>query len=529
MFNSYFSTQHQICILVSVVFIVISFAFLLAKKHRYALLGLIFAAIFYKYFIITLDDYLNFWDECFHALVAKNLSYNPLLPVLYKTPLLPFDYRDWSGNHIWLHKQPLFLWQSALSIKLFGATEFAYRLPSLVLSVLAVPVIYRIGQLLMSHVVGYLAALLFIISFYTNGLTSGYRMSAENDLVFMFYVLGSCWAYLEYRRSGKMYFIFLIALFSGFAMLTKWLVGLLVYSSWFTNIIVENKEGWKSSLKKMTPLLKSLSVTSLIVLPWFVYTFSFFPEESSYEFTLNARHFSEVVEGHTGTFAYHFEQMNEIYYPFNYNILIPVIFIGIFLIPNRLQRITIVLFILLPFLFFTIAKTKMPSFTYVIFPYVVLLISIVLYSLFEFLKTKMNKPALVLVSVFSVSLLLYYFMAIERIQYEHTDQNKYNGNRDERINNKKEYFLLAAKIKEAKDKVVLFNMSFPYYIDMMFYTDITTYPYLPNTDQIKELKNKGYVVYIRNDNHLPQDILENKDIKKLSSNLETGFKYAVTP
>src|SRR5260221_5137364 len=47
------------------------------------------------------DLYLHEWDERYHALVANNMINNFFTPVLYKVPLLPFDYRSWSSNYIW--------------------------------------------------------------------------------------------------------------------------------------------------------------------------------------------------------------------------------------------------------------------------------------------------------------------------------------------------------------------------------------------------------------------------------------------
>src|SRR4051812_1318969 len=82
-------------------------------------------------YMAGLDPFLHEWDECFHALVARNMMDHPLVPMLRKGQLLPYDYQQWVGNTVWLHKQPLFLWQMALSMKLFGVSEFALRLPSI--------------------------------------------------------------------------------------------------------------------------------------------------------------------------------------------------------------------------------------------------------------------------------------------------------------------------------------------------------------------------------------------------------------
>ena len=49
---------------------------------------------------------------------------DPFKPMLIKNPLFPYHYGDWWNCHIWVHKQPLFLWQMALSMKIFGVSTF---------------------------------------------------------------------------------------------------------------------------------------------------------------------------------------------------------------------------------------------------------------------------------------------------------------------------------------------------------------------------------------------------------------------
>ena len=98
-----------------------------------------------RFGMIHIDPFLQTWDEHFHALVGKNLLVNLSKPVLLQNPFLPYDFHDWSSNHIWVHKQPFFLLQIAGSIKLFGNTVFAVRFPSLVLATLTILLTYRIA------------------------------------------------------------------------------------------------------------------------------------------------------------------------------------------------------------------------------------------------------------------------------------------------------------------------------------------------------------------------------------------------
>ena len=84
-------------------------------KHRLALFLLITLGLTLRVFVST-DYFLHDWDERYHALVAKHLLEHPLVFTLYDTPVLPYDYQNWAGNHIWLHKPPMTLWCIALVI-----------------------------------------------------------------------------------------------------------------------------------------------------------------------------------------------------------------------------------------------------------------------------------------------------------------------------------------------------------------------------------------------------------------------------
>lgn len=143
------------------------------------------------FFMAALDPFLVLWDEQFHALVAKHLMEHPFKPMLYDAPALDYDYTYWAGNHIWLHKQPLFLWQMALSMKLFGVNALAVRLPSVLLHALAVLAVYRMWRIAVSQAVGYYGALFFAVANFPLEMVAGKYPTRHNDLVFMCYVAGS--------------------------------------------------------------------------------------------------------------------------------------------------------------------------------------------------------------------------------------------------------------------------------------------------------------------------------------------------
>ncbi|MFC1831465.1 ArnT family glycosyltransferase, partial [Thermodesulfobacteriota bacterium] len=128
-------------------------------QYIYAIVLMIVSALG-LYFYVSADFFLHFWDERYHALVAKNLVNHPLVPTLYDNPVLPYNYQNWSANHIWVHKQPLPLWSIAISLWVFGINEIAVRLPSIFLTSTAIYLVFSVGSYLFNQKTGYLAAFL---------------------------------------------------------------------------------------------------------------------------------------------------------------------------------------------------------------------------------------------------------------------------------------------------------------------------------------------------------------------------------
>ncbi len=135
------------------------------------------------------DPFLHSWDERYHALVAKNLSYNFWVPTLYDTPILPYDYKDWTSNHIWMHKQPVPLWILSFSLQCFGLNEFALRLPSFILSSVSIFLIYYLAKHIFNVKVGLMAAYLFSVNGLILELGSGRTATDHIDLFFLFFIL----------------------------------------------------------------------------------------------------------------------------------------------------------------------------------------------------------------------------------------------------------------------------------------------------------------------------------------------------
>jgi 4-amino-4-deoxy-L-arabinose transferase-like glycosyltransferase len=295
--------------------------------------------------------------------VAKNMTADFFRPLLRAHPVLLYDYRNWGNNYVWLHKQPLFLWQMALSMKLLGANVLALRLPSVVLSTLAIYPVYRIGRLLSSPLTGYLAAILATFSYYTLELTSGAMSLDHNDVAFVSYVTASIWAYYEYRHATRRWgWLLAVGLFAGCAVLCKWLTGLLVYGGWALDIL--NNAQRRRDVAEYARLMLSAGVAAVVFLPWQLYIHRRFPLESTYEAYYTKQHLFRAIEGNAGDWTFHFQRLQ---WQLGTKLLVLMLLGVVFALQQRNRKafIPALGICVVVMLFFTLVATKMPSFTYI--------------------------------------------------------------------------------------------------------------------------------------------------------------------
>ncbi|KAA9327582.1 phospholipid carrier-dependent glycosyltransferase [Hymenobacter busanensis] len=329
------------------------------------------AALCLRLALASLDPFLHDWDERFHALVAKNLMVDWLRPVLRQHPVLPYDYRAWCCNHVWVHKQPLFLWQIAASFKLFGVNELALRLPSALLGALLLWPVYRLGRLVFSPAVGYCAAVLLTFAYYQLGLTTGRQSVDHSDVAFMAYVTASIWAWYEGQcsTSGKGRWALLVGVFSGAAVLCKWLPGAVVYAGWALEMLLNPKLRSRGEYARYG---LAVAVAALLVLPWQLYINRAFPLESTFERHYAALHFTQALEDKAGPWYYY---LNNLWYQYQWLVLLIAAGIGWTATPRLRPRPVRLLLTtcLIVFVFFSAAATKMVSYTYVVAPALLLL------------------------------------------------------------------------------------------------------------------------------------------------------------
>ncbi|HQQ02535.1 MAG TPA: glycosyltransferase family 39 protein [Bacteroidales bacterium] len=492
-FNSYFNTTQIIFLMLGGAFLLTSLYFQLKKKYNISIIFLGLGAFCIFCFAALLDPFLNLWDERFHALVGKNLIKHPLMPTLYDDPIVQMEYDRWDRYHIWLHKQPLFLWQIALSFKLFGISEFTLRLPSVILGTILVLITYRSGKLLVNQRVGYIAALLTLSTLYIIELIAGRQELDHNDVSFLVYISLSVWSLIEYQYTHKKIWIYLIGLFAGMAILCKWLMGLIVYLGWIVLRFLQKR----FKITENKDILLSLLITVIISAPWQIYILLKFPTEAIASYKYTALHFKTTLEGHGGDLFYHFKMMTRIYGSWTKYLIIPA-FITFF-IKSKDKKLfySLSCIVIIVYVFYSLAATKMPSYTIIVaminFIAFATLIDFILNYFSHFIKNPLVNHLIFAVSILTIFTLRF---DINTLRKKHTLWKENNYYTRMMINNKKIFTSL-----KLPPNSVLFNVEGRYYVDAMFYTGLPAYNFFPSSDQCKDLTEKGKQIVILNSNN----------------------------
>lgn len=495
------------------------YAFFILKRPNVALALVLLSALLLRLLLISLDPYLNEWDERFHALVSKNMIDHPFKPMLRVDPVLEYNYKEWCCNHVWVHKQPLFLWQMAASMKLFGVNEFAMRLPSALMGTIMVYFVHQVAH----HwtkigSVAFAAALLTTFSFYQLEMISGRYGLDHNDLAFTFYVTASIWAFIRYLRSDYDWrWALLVGIFVGCAILNKWLTGILVFGGWGLYILLSKP--LRTDVKRYMHIMLAVIIACVVFLPWQIYILQAFPQESAWAYEFNRLHITVPLDGHRGDSMFHIDWMS-IHYG---KLLLPVALIGVVqslrakTIDSALSVAMIAMAVVF-IAFFTIAKTKMPAFTYPIASIVLVAISLGLVTIIEaLLRIPRTKPFKGVVLAILLGASAFHTLQPNNIASWRSASNEV---RSARMFNTKVYKSLEATLPKAH---VLFNTMEHKEVDVMFYTKHIAYPQYPEEHVVDSLLLAGHqlaVFRIEGRSPLPTYMKHNEQVVVVEPKLQ---------
>jgi 4-amino-4-deoxy-L-arabinose transferase-like glycosyltransferase len=135
------------------------------------------------------------------------------------------DYLHVTKHYVdYLDKPPLLFWLAALSYKIFGISNFAYKFPSLLFALLGIFSTYKLGKRLYSEKTGLLSALILASSFAMFQMTNDVR----TDTILTGAIIFSIWTLHEFSQSGKWFYFFACGIGVALAMLAKGPIGLMV-------------------------------------------------------------------------------------------------------------------------------------------------------------------------------------------------------------------------------------------------------------------------------------------------------------
>ena len=426
------------------------------------------------------DRSLHTWDERFHANVAKHIWAHPLTPTLYDDPVLPYDYRDWSSNHVWLSKPTLPFWVVGASIEIFGPNELGLRLPGILLSLLSVWLTYLIGRRLFDERTALLAAFFHTIHGLTLESAGGLVSSDHVDTVFNTCFYATVYFSLRQNKTPQNWQPYAIGVLVGLAFLSKWIVAFLL-GPIVLGIYAISPDGWKRLLRDALPI----AVPALVIaLPWPIYLFQQHPIAAQYIFEQLLFPVSASIQGHGGGPFYY---LNEIRIVFGELIYLPLgglVYRGV----RRPDYALRVLFVwLFPLVLLSLAGTKRSTYLLPFAPAFFLLTA----CFIVFIKNAKKWPRLpnwMRVGIFLLLIGLPIRYTVERV--------KPFRPRFTLPPWRTEMATFAAGIQSTPDQILLYDE--PRAFDAMFFYGITAYPYTPDTVALNAAQRKDYRVYRNN-------------------------------
>ncbi len=328
---------------------------------------------------------ITYWDEGFHAVVARNLTKHPLKFTLYDQPWLPYDYKGWGENHIWLHKPPVAMWTIWLSHLIFGINTFALRLPSAISLVVTTWLTFRIASDLFDKRAGLIAAFLHAFNPFLFESVHGYRYSDHIDIALLLWVQVSCWFLLRAIRTGKRRNYILSGVAMGVAYLSKSYLALIAFGIalvvwcvacgkhfYYKRRVSDNdvqSEATDANIRLNDVGLQLLAAIATVA-PWVIYCLIYYRKEFLWEHKRVLDHLNTDVESWGASWDRPLFDYMPLFYPVFYAALVAAALCLIVVMFKRWQLAELFVLawgigVIVPH---TLAETKTPSATMIAVP-----------------------------------------------------------------------------------------------------------------------------------------------------------------
>ena len=191
------------------------------------------------------------------------------------------------------------MWQSAISMGLLGINTFALRLPSAILSTLAVWLTYLIGVELLTKRAALIAATAQAFSWFIMRVIHGYLFSDMMDISLLFYCELGIYGVIRTVKTGKWRFVLIAGVGQGLAFLSKtypaFIVTGVALAGWLAPTLALAKN--EDCHLRWQHVLGLLGVTLLVAGPWTLFTAIQYPIEFKISNRVTFSHFTEDLQG----------------------------------------------------------------------------------------------------------------------------------------------------------------------------------------------------------------------------------------
>jgi len=163
-------------------------------------------------------------------------------------------------GHDYLDKPPFLFWVSSASMKVFGANNLGFKLPSILFALLALYATYRLTRRLYDENTACMAALIL-------GTCQGFFLMTNDvrcDTILMSWVITAVWLIKEWDISGKLYWLLFGAAAVAFGMMTKGPIALMVPVFCFASDWILKRQ-WKKLFKPQYIL--AIIVIGILLIP----------------------------------------------------------------------------------------------------------------------------------------------------------------------------------------------------------------------------------------------------------------------
>jgi 4-amino-4-deoxy-L-arabinose transferase-like glycosyltransferase len=189
---------------------------------------------------------LHPWDEAWYGSIAKN--------ILKTGRWLDLQY---NGRPFWDHP-PLGFWLQSTSYSIFGVSDWATRLPTILAGVLTVLILLWIGKEMKRPLVGAAAGLILLSSRW-------WLMRARTGNLDILLTLTQVWVFYLMLKVKSPKRLLQLWFFYGVSFLSKSAISatLLPLMMWVSYMFLKDKDDWKKLI------MKSIGVFAIPLIPWY--------------------------------------------------------------------------------------------------------------------------------------------------------------------------------------------------------------------------------------------------------------------